>query len=36
MRVQSKHEKRVVVKIDGIAAVATTSLPSVLVEKIGD
>lgn len=34
MRVQKKHEKRVVIKIDGITAVATTSLPGILVEKI--
>lgn len=34
IRVRSKHEKRVVVKIDGITAVATTSLPGLLVEKI--
>ena len=31
-----KHERRVVVKLDGIAAVATTALPSVLVEPIED
>ncbi|MEG1701237.1 MAG: UpxY family transcription antiterminator [Alistipes sp.] len=34
MRVTKQHERRVIVKIDGVTAVATTSLPSVLVEKI--
>lgn len=29
-----KHERRVVVQLEGIATVATTALPSVLVEKI--
>ena len=31
-----KHERRVVVQLEGIAAVATTALPAVLVEKIED
>lgn len=31
-----KHERRVVVQLEGIAAVATTALPAVLVEKIDD
>lgn len=31
-----KHERRVVVQLEGIAAVATTALPSQLVEKIED
>lgn len=34
MRVNNTREKRVVVKIDGITAVATASIPSALVEKI--
>lgn len=34
MRVKNAREKRVVVKIDGITAVATASIPSALVEKI--
>ena len=34
LRTTKKHERRVVVKLEGIAAVATTALPSVLVEVI--
>ena len=34
MRVKNSRGKRVVVKIDGITAVATASIPSALVEKI--
>jgi transcription antitermination factor NusG len=34
VKIEHKREKRVVVKIDGITAVATTSIPSALVEKI--
>ena len=34
MRVKNSRERRVVVKIDGITAVATASIPSSLVEKI--
>lgn len=34
MRVKNAREKRVVVKIDGIAAVATASIPAMLIEKI--
>ena len=34
VKVENKREKRVVVKIDGITAVATTSLPRTLIEKI--
>lgn len=34
MRVKNAREKRVVVKIDGVAAVATASIPPALVEKI--
>lgn len=34
MRVKNVREKRVVVKIDGITAVATASIPSALVEKL--
>lgn len=34
VRIEHKREKRVVVKIDGITAVATTSIPSALIEKI--
>lgn len=34
VRMKNAREKRVVVKIDGIAAVATTSIPVSLVEKI--
>lgn len=34
MKIQNRHEKRVVIKIDGVTAVATASLPCVQVEKI--
>ena len=34
MRVKNAREKRVVVKINGVAAVATASIPSMLIEKI--
>ena len=34
IKLQGKREKRVVVKIDGIAAVATTAVPRTLVEKL--
>ena len=34
VKIEHKREKRVVVKIDGITAVATTSIPSTLIEKI--
>lgn len=34
VRIKQARERRVVVLIEGIAAVATTSVPSVLVEKI--
>ena len=34
MRVKYTRDRRVVVKIDGITAVATASIPSALVEKI--
>lgn len=34
MRVSNKHEKRVVVQIAGLVAVATTTIPAVLVEKV--
>ncbi len=34
MRITKKHEKRVVVQIEGLVAVATTALPATLVEKI--
>ena len=34
MRVKNTRDRRVVVKIDGITAVATASIPSALVEKI--
>lgn len=34
MRVKNTRDRRVVVKIDGIMAVATASIPSALVEKI--
>lgn len=34
MRVKNAREKRVVVKIDGVAAVATASIPSTLIEKL--
>ena len=36
MRTSGRHEKRVVVKILGIAAVATPALKSASVEKITD
>ena len=34
MKIENKREKRVVVKIDGVAAVATASIPRTLIEKI--
>lgn len=34
IKIKNQREKRVVVKIDGVAAVATTSIPQVLIEKI--
>lgn len=34
MRVKNAREKRVVVKIDGVVAVATASVPYMLIEKI--
>jgi transcription antitermination factor NusG len=34
MRTSKKHERRVVVQIEGIATVATTALPASFVEKI--
>lgn len=34
IKIEHKREKRVVVKIDGVAAVATTSIPQTLIEKI--
>lgn len=34
IRTSARHEKRVVVKIEGVAAVATTALPAADVEKI--
>ena len=34
LRTTKKHERRVVVQLEGIAAVATTALPSILVEPI--
>lgn len=34
IKLQGKREKRVVVKIDGVAAVATTAVPKTLIEKI--
>ena len=34
MRLKNTRDRRVVVKIDGITAVATASIPSALVEKI--
>lgn len=34
IRTSARHEKRVVVKIEGIAAVATTALPAADVEKV--
>lgn len=36
LRVSKKHERRVVVQVAGISAVATTALPAVLVRKIDD
>ena len=36
IKIQNKRDKRVVVKIDGITAVATTSIPSTLIEKISN
>jgi len=36
LRVSKKHEKRVVVQIEGVSAVATTALPSCLVQKLDD
>lgn len=34
MKISAKNEKRVVVKIEGVAAVATAAIPAALVEKI--
>ena len=34
MRISKKHERRVVVQLEGIATVATTALPAAFVEKI--
>lgn len=34
MKISARNEKRVVVKIEGIAAVATAAIPAALVEKI--
>lgn len=34
IKIEHKREKRVVVKIDGVTAVATTSIPQTLIEKI--
>lgn len=34
MKISAKNEKRVVVKIEGITAVATAAIPAALVEKI--
>lgn len=34
VRLKRQHEKRVVVRIEGIVAVATTTLPAALVEKM--
>jgi transcription antitermination factor NusG len=34
MRTSKKHERRVVVQLEGIATVATTALPAAFVEKI--
>lgn len=34
IKIEHKREKRVVVKIDGVTAVATTALPQTLIERI--
>lgn len=34
IKIERRREKRVVVKIDGVAAVATTTIPQILIEKI--
>ena len=34
MKINNKRGRSVVVKIEGITAVATTSIPAILVEKI--
>lgn len=36
MKISAKNEKRVVVKIEGITAVATAAIPATLVERIED
>lgn len=36
MKISAKNEKRVVVKIEGITAVATAAIPAALVERIED
>lgn len=36
LRLNKQHAKYVVVQIEGISAVATTALPAILVERIGD
>ena len=35
MQIGGKHEKRVVIQIEGIIAVATAAIPAALVERIG-
>jgi hypothetical protein len=35
MQIGGKHEKRVVIQLDNIIAVATAAIPASLVEKIG-
>ena len=34
MQIGGKHEKRVVIQLEGIIAVATAAIPAALVEKI--
>ena len=36
IKIKNKRDKCVVVKIDGVAAVATASIPQTLVEKINN
>ena len=35
MQIGGKHEKRVIIQIEGLIAVATAAIPASLVEKIG-
>jgi hypothetical protein len=36
LQIGGKHEKRVIVQLEGLIAVATAAVPAALVEKIAD